>query len=77
MQCNGLCLWEGNLEQLTRSPKDRIIIRENAFFQNFAFIAGIAEKESHLKVVFVMISYVTTRSTMTKMERKINLLMKL
>ena len=45
-------------------------------FDNFAISFDLSKKESHLEVVSVMMVDVTTEATMTKMERKINLLMK-
>ncbi|KAA0068122.1 ty3-gypsy retrotransposon protein [Cucumis melo var. makuwa] len=58
------------------SSKGRVVIREDPLFNNFASTFDPSKKESHLEVVFVMITNVTAEVAMTKMEGKINLLIK-
>ncbi|KAA0032491.1 ty3-gypsy retrotransposon protein [Cucumis melo var. makuwa] len=57
------------------SPKSRIIIIENPLLDNSTPASDLLEKESHLKVLSVMIADVKSEAAMTKMERKINFLM--
>ncbi|KAA0058360.1 ty3-gypsy retrotransposon protein [Cucumis melo var. makuwa] len=58
------------------SPKCGIIIKENPLFENSTPSFDLLEKESHLEIVSIMITDVTSKATMTEMERKINFLMK-
>ncbi|KAA0067533.1 retrotransposon gag protein [Cucumis melo var. makuwa] len=63
-------------EQLMKSPKNGIIIRENPLFGNSTPTSDLLKKESHLAVVSVIIVDVTTEAAMAEMKRKMNLLMK-
>ncbi|KAA0038910.1 ty3-gypsy retrotransposon protein [Cucumis melo var. makuwa] len=65
-----------SLEQLIKSPKGGIIIRENPLFNNSMPASNLSDKESHFEVVSVMMADVTAEATMAEMERKINFLMK-
>ncbi|KAA0067537.1 ty3-gypsy retrotransposon protein [Cucumis melo var. makuwa] len=69
-------LTKKSLEQLMESSKDMIIIRENSLFDNSTPTSDLLEKESHLEVVFVMMTNVMAEAAMVEMEGKINLLMK-
>ncbi|TYK04313.1 ty3-gypsy retrotransposon protein [Cucumis melo var. makuwa] len=63
-------------EQLVKSLKGGIIIRENPFFDNSTPVSDLSEKEPNLEIVFVMMANVTTEAAVTYIERKINFLMK-
>ncbi|KAA0056741.1 ty3-gypsy retrotransposon protein [Cucumis melo var. makuwa] len=65
-----------SLEQLIKSPKGGIIIRDNPLFDNSTPASNLSEKKSHLEVVSVMMVDVIAEATMAEMERKINFLMK-
>ena len=63
-------------EELVEYPKGEIIIRENPFFEDSTPSSNLSEKESHIEVVSVIMVDVTINAIMAKIERKINLLMK-
>ncbi|KAA0067903.1 ty3-gypsy retrotransposon protein [Cucumis melo var. makuwa] len=63
-------------EQLVKSLKGGIIIRENPLFDNSTPASDLSEKEPNLEIVFVMMANVTTEAAVTYIERKINFLMK-
>ncbi|TYK28546.1 ty3-gypsy retrotransposon protein [Cucumis melo var. makuwa] len=63
-------------EQLIKSPKGEIIIRETHLFNNSVPTSNLSDKESHLEVMSVMMTDVTAEVTVAEMERKINFLTK-
>ena len=58
------------------SPKAGIVIQENPLYNDSDFASSRSQKEAHPDVMSVIMVYVTVEATMAKMERKINLQMK-
>ena len=59
-------------EELMEFSKDGIIIRENTLFVDSTPASDLLEKESHLEVVFVMMTNITVEAAMAEIERKVN-----
>lgn len=59
-----------------KSIKHEIVIRENSLYDNSTSTFDMLDKESHLEVVYVIITDVTVEIAMVEMERQINLLIK-
>ncbi|TYK14066.1 ty3-gypsy retrotransposon protein [Cucumis melo var. makuwa] len=68
-QEQGFVLKKKSLEQLIESPKGGIIIRDNPLFNNSTFVSNLSDKESHLKVVSVVMVDVTAEATMAEMKQ--------
>ncbi|KAA0042989.1 ty3-gypsy retrotransposon protein [Cucumis melo var. makuwa] len=75
-QDQGFFIMQSILKQLMLSPKAGIFIKENPLYDNFDSAFSKLKKEAHLDVMSVMMVDITAEAAMTKMERKINLLMK-
>ncbi|TYK05028.1 ty3-gypsy retrotransposon protein [Cucumis melo var. makuwa] len=59
------------------SPKAEIVIKKNSLYDNSDSTSRKSKKEVHLGVMSVMMANVTVETAIVKMERKINLLMKI
>ena len=55
--------------------KDEIFIKKNPLYDNSDSAFSKSKREAHSDVMFVMMVDVTVEAAMTKIERKINLLM--
>ncbi|KAA0046723.1 ty3-gypsy retrotransposon protein [Cucumis melo var. makuwa] len=58
------------------SSKAGIVIKKNPLYDNSDSASSKSKMKAHLNVMSVMMADVTTEVAMAKMERKINLLMK-
>ncbi|KAA0060210.1 ty3-gypsy retrotransposon protein [Cucumis melo var. makuwa] len=58
------------------SPKARIVIKENPLYDNSDSVSSKSKRKAHPDMMAVMMADVIAEAAMEKMERKINLLMK-
>ncbi|TYK14244.1 retrotransposon gag protein [Cucumis melo var. makuwa] len=58
------------------SPTARIVVKENSLYDNSDSVSSNSKKEAHPDVKSIMMANITVEAAMAKMERKINLLMK-
>ncbi|KAA0041761.1 ty3-gypsy retrotransposon protein [Cucumis melo var. makuwa] len=59
-----------------RSSKAGIVIKKNHLYENSDSASSKSKKEAHPDVMSVIMANITVEATMTEMERKISLLMK-
>ncbi|KAA0042249.1 retrotransposon gag protein [Cucumis melo var. makuwa] len=58
------------------SPTARIVVKENSLYDNSDSVSSNSKKEAHPDVKSIMMANIPVEAAMAKMERKINLLMK-
>ncbi|KAA0042104.1 ty3-gypsy retrotransposon protein [Cucumis melo var. makuwa] len=64
------------LKKLMESPKVGIILKENPLYDNSDSASSKSKKEAYPDVMSVMMADITVEVALTKMERKVNFLMK-
>ncbi|TYK29266.1 retrotransposon gag protein [Cucumis melo var. makuwa] len=75
-QDQGFVIAQSILKQLMESSKAGIVIKENLLFDNYDSASSKLKIEAYLDVIYVMMVDVTIEAVVAKMERKINLQMK-